>query len=95
MALVVKHSSVSAGDIRDMGSILGSEDHLEKGMATYFSTFAWRIPGKDQLGGLWSIGSIYHALDNQQTGAGCQRNQPGGYSVETFSPALSTMHPTP
>lgn len=52
-------------------------------------------PWKGQLGGLWSIGLTYHVLDNQQTGAGSQQSQQGGYSVETFSPAPSAIHPTP
>ena len=36
---------------------LGWEDSLEKGMATYSSIFAWRIPWTEEPGGLQSIGS--------------------------------------
>ena len=36
---------------------LGREDPLEKGMATYSSTFAWRIPQTKEPGGLQSMGS--------------------------------------
>ena len=36
---------------------LGWEDHLEKGMATYSSIFAWRIPRTEESGGLLSIES--------------------------------------
>ena len=36
---------------------LGREDPLEKGMATYSSVLAWRIPGKGEPGGLPSVGS--------------------------------------
>ena len=36
---------------------LGWEDHLEEGMATHSSTFAWRIPRTEEAGGLQSIGS--------------------------------------
>ena len=36
---------------------LGREDPLEKGMATYSSILAWRIPWTEEPGGLWSIGS--------------------------------------
>ena len=32
------------GDARDVGSILGQEDPLEKDMATHSSIIAWRIP---------------------------------------------------
>ena len=33
-----------ASDAGDLGSIPGSEDPLEKGMATHSSILAWRIP---------------------------------------------------
>ena len=36
---------------------LGQEDPLEKGMATYSSILAWRIPRPEELGGLQSMGS--------------------------------------
>ena len=35
---------------------LGREDALEKGMAIYFSTFAWRIPWTEEPGRLQSRG---------------------------------------
>ena len=35
---------------------LGPEDPLEKGMATYASILAWRIPWIEELGGLQSMG---------------------------------------
>ena len=34
----------------------GQEDPLEKGMATYSSMLAWRIPWSEEPGGLQSIG---------------------------------------
>ena len=36
---------------------LGWEDPLEKGMATYSSILAWRIPWTEEAGGLQSVGS--------------------------------------
>ena len=36
---------------------LGGEDPLEKGMATYSSILAWRIPWTGKPGGLQSMGS--------------------------------------
>ena len=36
---------------------LGQEDPLEKGMATYSSILAWRIPWTEEPGGLKSMGS--------------------------------------
>ena len=55
---MVKNPPASAGDIKDAGSIPGSERALGKGeMATHSSTLAWRIPWTEEPGGLWSIGS--------------------------------------
>ena len=51
MALVVKNPPVSAGDIRDSGSIPGSEDPLEEGMATHSSILTWRIHGQRSMVG--------------------------------------------
>ena len=36
---------------------LGWEDPLEKGTATHSSIFAWRMPWKEEPGGLQSMGS--------------------------------------
>ena len=36
---------------------LGQEDTLEKGMATYSSILAWKIPWREDLGGLPSMES--------------------------------------
>ena len=36
---------------------LGWEDPMEKGMATHSSILAWRIPWKEEPGGLQSMGS--------------------------------------
>ena len=36
---------------------LGREDPLEKAMATYLSTLAWKIPWTEEPGRLWSMGS--------------------------------------
>ena len=49
-----KESACSAGDL---GSILGWEDALEKGMATHSSILAWEIPWTEEPGGLQSMGS--------------------------------------
>ena len=45
----------NAGDINDVGSVPGSEDPLEEGMATHSSVLAWRIPWTEEPGGLRSI----------------------------------------
>ena len=36
---------------------LGQEDPLEKGMAVHSSVLAWRIPRREEPGGLQSMGS--------------------------------------
>ena len=54
---MVKNLPASAGDIRDVGLIPGSGDLLEREMATHSSILAWRIPWKEEPGGLQSIGS--------------------------------------
>ena len=53
---MVKNPLANAGDIRDMGLIPGSEDPLEKGMATHSGILAWRIPWTEEPGGLQSMG---------------------------------------
>ena len=54
---MVKNLPASAGDIRDAGSIPGSEDSLEEGTAIHPSILAWRILWTEELGRLQSIGS--------------------------------------
>ena len=53
---VVKNPPANAGDVRDVGSIPGSENPLKEGMATHSSTLAWRIPWTEEPGGqsLWA-----------------------------------------
>ena len=48
-----KNLPANAGDA---GSIPGWEDPMEKGMATYSSILAWRIPWTEESGGLQSMG---------------------------------------
>ena len=52
--LVVKNPPASAGNIRDTGSIPGSERSPEEGMATRSSILAWRIPWTEEPGRLQS-----------------------------------------
>ena len=49
-----KESACNAGD---MGSIPGSEDLLEEGMATHSSILAWQTAWTEEAGGLQSTGS--------------------------------------
>jgi len=49
MAQMVKESAYNAGDL---SLIPGSENPLEKGMATNSSIFAWRIPWTEEPGQL-------------------------------------------
>ena len=52
VALLVKNSPASAGDVRDSGLTPGPEDPLEEGTAAHSSVLAWRIlwtEGPDRL----------------------------------------------
>ena len=51
MTLVIKNSPAFAGNVRGASWIPGSEDSLEKAMATYSSILAWRIPWTEELDG--------------------------------------------
>ena len=48
---------------------LGREDPLDKWMATHSSILAWRIPWREEPGGLQSIGSkrVGHELATKHT----------------------------
>ena len=52
-AAVVKNPPANA---RDAGATPGSEDLLEKEMATHSSILAWEIPWTEEPGGLQSMG---------------------------------------
>ena len=54
VALVVKNPPANAGDIRDVGSIPGSEDSPGGGHAIHSSILAWRIPLTEETGRLQS-----------------------------------------
>jgi hypothetical protein len=49
---VIKNLLANAGDIRDVGLILGQEDSLEEETATHSSTIAWGVPWTEEPGGL-------------------------------------------
>ena len=55
MSPLVKNLSANAGDAGDVGLIPELVD-LEKGMATYSSILAWKIPWTEEPGGLQSMG---------------------------------------
>ena len=57
MAPAVKIQFANAGDVMDMGSILGGEDLLGKDVATPSSILAWRIPWTEEPGRLLSTES--------------------------------------
>ena len=57
MAQLVKNLPANAGDERETGPIPGSEDPLEKEMATHSSILAWKIPWTEEPGVLQSMGS--------------------------------------
>ena len=47
----VTNPAASAGDIRDLGLILGLGRPLEEGMASHSSSLAWRIHGQRSQAG--------------------------------------------
>ena len=56
----VKASAWNSGDLgmqETQVRSLGREDPLEKAMATHSSILAWRIPRREEPGGLPSMGS--------------------------------------
>ena len=53
---MVKNLLANAGDTIDAGSIPGSEDPLEKEMATHSNILAWKIPWTEEPGGLQFTG---------------------------------------
>ena len=53
---MVKNMPANAGDIETWVQSLGTEDLLEKAMATHSSIVAWRIPLTEESGGLKSKG---------------------------------------
>ena len=55
--LVVKDTPARTKDTRDVGSILGWEDSLEKGIGTHSSIHAGRIPWAEEPSRLQSMGS--------------------------------------
>ena len=57
MTLAIKNPPAFAGNVRDASLIPGSEDSLEKTMATHSSILAWRIPWTEELDGIQFIGS--------------------------------------
>ena len=67
--LVVKNPPANEGDIRNLGSLSGQENPLEKSMATHSSTLAWRIPWTEEPGGLLSTGSQRVGLKRLSTHA--------------------------
>ena len=54
---MVKNPLANAGETKEVGSSLGQEDTLEKGMEIQSSILAWRIPWTEEPGRLQSIGS--------------------------------------
>ena len=53
---MVKNPHVNAGAVRDIGSVLGWEELLEKSVPTPSRTLDWRIARTEGAGGLQSMG---------------------------------------
>ena len=61
-SLVAQMVKESACNERELGTIPGEEDPLEKGMATHSSILAWRIPWTEEPGG-----ATVHGIGKSQT----------------------------
>ena len=53
---MVKHLPANAGDVRSMGFSPGLGRSPGEGLATNSSILSWRIPWREELGGLQSVG---------------------------------------
>ena len=51
-----KNPLAKAGEARDVGLIPYQEDPMKEEMATHSSILGWRIPRKEEPGGLQSMG---------------------------------------
>ena len=67
VALMVKNLPASAGDIRDMGSVLGSGRSPEEGNSNLLQYSFWETLWTEDPGGLWSIGLSFLGLEGQST----------------------------
>ena len=52
---VIKNPSANAGDGKTQVQSLGGEDPLEEEMPAYSGILAWRIPWREEPGGLQTI----------------------------------------
>ena len=52
----MKNQPANARNARDVGSVPGSGNHLEKEMANHASILAWKIPWTEEVGGPQSMG---------------------------------------
>ena len=82
VAQMVKHLSA----MQETGVwFLGEEGPLEKGMSTHSSILAWKIPSKEEPGGLHSMGS-------QRVGHIWVTNTPKGVFKWRFYPILKQLN---
>ena len=55
---MVKNLPANAGDVRDVGSVLRSEDALKEEMAAHSSILARRLPWTEEPGGLHTVHGV-------------------------------------
>ena len=55
---MVKNLPANAGDVRDVGSVLRSEDPLKEEMAAHSSILARRLPWTEEPGGLHTVHGV-------------------------------------
>ena len=67
VVLVVKNPPANTGDVRDNpGLIPGLGRSSGEGNATYSSTFAWRLPWTEELGGLHTVQRLTESDTTEQ-----------------------------
>ena len=84
-----KESACNSGD---PGSSLGQEDPLEKGMATYSSILAWRIPWTEEPGGLQFMGPQNWDTTEQLTFSLLVNSYPLRSCLSSQISAISLLH---
>ena len=95
MALMVKNPPANAGDVRDVGSVLGWEDPLGEDMETHSSILAGRIPWTEEPDGLQSVVAESWTQLKQLSRHTAWVETMNGISLLRLSPTNSFEHQEP
>ena len=95
MALMVKNPPANAGDVRDVGSVLGWEDPLGEDMETHSSILSGRIPWTEEPDGLQSVVAESWTQLKQLSRHTAWVETMNGISLLRLSPTNSFEHQEP